>query len=90
MFGLLIAWGILSGRESILMVPFEEMTVWKLVLAAGTVSFLMMLFTAGLSMAIIMVSGGLTGWLYLWLKHKWLMSRAGSVVHSERINRLEL
>ena len=90
MFGLLIAWGFLSGRESLMMVPFGEMTVWKLVLAAGTVSFLMLLLTAGLSTAIIMAAGGLTGWLYLWIKQKWLMSRAGSIVHSERINRLEL
>jgi membrane associated rhomboid family serine protease len=90
MFGLLIALGLLSGRESIMMVPFGEMTVWKLVLAAGGVSFLMVLLTAGLSTAIIMAAGGLTGWLYLWIKHKWLMNRAGSVVHSERINRLEL
>jgi hypothetical protein len=34
--------------------------------------------------------GGLAGFPYLWLKHQWLMSRAGSVAHSERIYRLEL
>jgi membrane associated rhomboid family serine protease len=90
MFGLLIGWGFLCGHESISMLPFGEMTVWKLVLFAGAVSFLIMVFTAGLVTAIIMVAGGLTGWLYLWLKHKWLMSRSGRVVPSERISRLEL
>jgi membrane associated rhomboid family serine protease len=90
MFGLLIAWGFLCGRENISLVPFGEMTVWKLVLVAGAVSFLIMFFTAGLVAAIIMAGGGLTGFLYLWLKHKWLMSRSGSVVESGRINRLEL
>jgi hypothetical protein len=49
-----------------------------------------MFFTAGLVTAIIMSAGGLTGWLYLWLKHKWLMSRASRVAHSERMSRLEL
>ena len=90
MFGLLIAWGFLCGRETINLMPFGEMTVWKLVLVAGAISFLIMFVTAGLFTAIIMAGGGLTGFLYLWLKHKWLMSRVGSVIHSERINRLEL
>jgi membrane associated rhomboid family serine protease len=90
MFGLLMGWGFLCGRQSLIIVPFGEMTVWKLVLVAGAVSFLIMFFTAGLVTAIIMAGGGLTGFLYLWLKHKWLMSRASSVVDSERINRLEL
>src|ERR1035437_7672922 len=89
-FGLLIAWGFLCGRENISLIPFGEMIVWKLVLVAGAISFLIMFFTAGLVTAIIMAGGGLTGFLYLWLKHKWLMSRASSVIHSERINRLEL
>jgi membrane associated rhomboid family serine protease len=89
-FGLLIAWGFLCGRENISLVPFGEMTVWKLVVVAGAISFLIMFFTAGLVTAIIMAAGGLTGFVYLWLKHKWLMSRASSVIHSERINRLEL
>jgi len=90
MFGLLIGWGFLCGRENISILPFGEMTVWKLVLIAGAVSFLIMFFTAGLVTAIIMSAGGLTGWLYLWLKHKWLMSRASRVAHSERMSRLEL
>jgi membrane associated rhomboid family serine protease len=89
-FGLLIAWGFLCGRENISLVPFGEMTVWKLVLVAGAVSFLIMFLTAGATTAVIMSAGGLGGWLYLWVKHKWLMSRAASVAHSERINRLEL
>jgi membrane associated rhomboid family serine protease len=90
MFGLLGAWGFLCGRENISFVLFGTMTVWKLVLIAGAISFLIMLLTAGLLAAIILSAGGLTGFFYLWIKHKWLMNRAGSVVHSERINRLEL
>jgi hypothetical protein len=51
---------------------------------------LIQFFTAGLVPALILLAGGLTGYLYLWLKHQWLMNRTGSVVHSERISRLEL
>jgi hypothetical protein len=90
MFGLLMAWGFLCGRENISIMLFGEMTAWKLVLVAGAVSFLIMFFTAGLVPAIIMSAGGLTGWLYLWLNHKWLMSRASRVAYSERMSRLEL
>ena len=90
MFGLLIGWGFLCGHEMISIIPFGEMIVWKLVLAAGAISFLIMFSTADLVTSIIMAAGGLTGWLYLWLKHKWLMSRPASAVPSERISRLEL
>jgi membrane associated rhomboid family serine protease len=90
MFGLLVAWGFLCGRENISIVLYGTMRVWKLVLVAATVSFLIMFLTAGLFAAIILSAGGLTGFFYLWIKHKWLMNRAGRVVHSERINRLEL
>jgi membrane associated rhomboid family serine protease len=90
MFGLLIAWGFLCGRENISIVLFGTMTVWKLVLVAGAVSFLILFLTAGLPAALILSAGGLNGFFNLWLKHKWLMNRAGSVVHSQRINRLEL
>ena len=90
MFGLLIGWGFLCGRQSLTIVPFGEMTVWKLVLVAGAISLLIMLFTAGLVPTIIFAAGGLTGFVYLWLKHKWLMSRASRVAHSDRMSRLEL
>ena len=90
MFGLLIGWGFLRGHENITLFPIGEMTVWKLVLVAGAVSFLIILSAAGLVTAIILAAGGLTGWLFLWLKHKWLMSRPASAAPSERISRLEL
>lgn len=89
-FGLLIAWGFVCGHEVINLLVVGEITVWKLVLGAAVISLLIMALTGGLVMALVMVAGGLTGFIYLWLKHKWLMSRPGSIAHSERINRLEL
>lgn len=90
MFGLLIAWGFLCGRERIQLVPFGEITVWKLVLTAGAISLLVTFFTTGPAAGIILSAGGAASWLYFWLKQKWLMSRASSLAHSERIRRLEL
>lgn len=89
-FGLLMAWGFLCGRETVSLVPFGEITVWKIVLFGAGISFLITVFTAGVATAIIMSAGGAIGWLYLWLKLKWLMSRTASAAHSERITRLEL
>jgi len=88
--GLLVAWGFLCGREVVNVFAFGAMTVWALVLGALTVSLVIMVLTGGLGMALIMAAGGLTGWLYLWVQHKWLMSRPGRVAPSERISRLEL
>src|ERR1035437_1481603 len=48
MFGLRVAWGFLCGRENISLIPFGDMTVWKLVFVASAISFLIMFFTAGL------------------------------------------
>jgi membrane associated rhomboid family serine protease len=89
-FGLLAAWGYLLGHEKIPFVFLGEMTVRQMVLLAGAISFVTMLFSAGPTNAIIMLAGGLTGLLYLWLRSKILMTRESRVVNSERINRLEL
>ena len=89
-FGLLAAWGNLFGREKVLLVVFGEMTVWQLALLAAAIGFVTTLFSTGLISAMIMLAGGLTGLLYLWLRVKILMARESRVVHSERINRLEL
>ena len=90
MFGLLVAWAFISGHEVVPFPLFGQMTVRQMVLILAVVSFLVMLFSAGLTTALVMSSGGLTGWLYLWLRHKWLMTRAGRTFQSERISRLEL
>ena len=89
-FGLLIAWGFLSRPEPIRLFLLGETTVWKLVLIASAISFLTLFFTGGLMMALIMMAGGVIGFIFLWLKHQCLMNRRSSVVHSERIQRLEL
>jgi membrane associated rhomboid family serine protease len=90
MFGLLIAWGFLCGNQVINLPVLGQMTVRKLVLGAAVISLFILFLMGGLIAPLILAAGGLAGWLYLWLKHKWLMSRAGRVNHSERISRLEL
>lgn len=89
-FGLLIAWAFISGHETVLFPLFGTTTVQRMVLVLAVLSLVFMVFSAGLNRALILASGGLTGWIYLWLRHKWLMSRSGTTIESGRINRLEL
>ncbi len=58
-------------------------------LLAG-VSFFMMLFSVGLADALVMVSGGLIGWLYLSIRRRPHASIAAQPATSERMARLEL
>lgn len=90
MFGLLIAWAFECGHQPAQFPLFGEMTVRQMVLIFAGISLAVMFFTAGLARTAVMAAGGFTGWLYLWLRHKWLMSRSGRAVESGRINRLEL
>ncbi len=90
MFGLLLAWVFVSGHEVLPFPIIGEMSVRQVVLILAAVSFAIMFFTAGLVRAIVMAAGGLVGWIYLWLRLKWLMSRSSRAVESGRINRLEL
>jgi membrane associated rhomboid family serine protease len=90
MFGLLAAWYFHCGHEKVSVFPFGEMTVRQVALVAAAVSLLFTAFSAGWQTATAMAADGLSGWLYVWGWHKWLMSRASRVVPSERISRLEL
>jgi membrane associated rhomboid family serine protease len=90
-FGLLAAWCYLCGHEKIAVPLFGEMLVGHLALLAGAVSLLGMVISAGLSTALVMLSGSLSGWFYVWLRRKSFMYRAARTVHSEpNISRLEL
>ena len=90
LFGLLVAWALECGHQPAQFPLFGEMTVRRVVLIFAVISLAIMFFTAGLARTAVMAAGGFTGGLYLWGRHKWLMSRSGRAVESSRINRLEL
>ncbi len=89
-FGLLASWCFLCAHEKLFIFPLSGTVVWQLAFLAGAVGFFITAFSAGWSQAVILLAGGLSGWFYNWFTHKWMMNRDGRVVHSERINRLEL
>jgi membrane associated rhomboid family serine protease len=89
-YGLLAAWACLFGHERASFAIFGKMTIRQMVLLGAAVSFVMSWFSAGLTNALIMVSGGLAGWGYIWLRTKLVMGQESRTVNSERISRLEL
>ncbi len=90
MLGLVVGWAFVSGNESVPFLIFGQITARQAALILMFASFLIALLSAGLATALIATSGGLTGWLYLWLRQKSLMARPSRVAPSERISRLEL
>jgi membrane associated rhomboid family serine protease len=89
-FGLLAAWGLLFARERILFWLLRDMTIRQAAVVLAMISLLMMLPCAGPMVAGTMLSGGVTGMLLLWFRHKVLQGHTSRIVVSERMERLEL
>jgi membrane associated rhomboid family serine protease len=89
-FGLLAAWGLLFRHERILFWFMWEMSVRQAAILLTVISFLLMLPCAGLINDLIMLSGGLAGWLYVRAATAVTLSRSSRTIVSERMGRLEL
>ena len=89
-FAMFIGVGFVRGRELVQLPPFTGMLTWHLVALAAGINLLLTALTSGMGAALVMVAAALTGYVYLSLRYRWLMSRDSRVVESERINRLEL
>ncbi|MDR3460277.1 MAG: rhomboid family intramembrane serine protease [Verrucomicrobiae bacterium] len=90
MLGLLVAWVFVCGHETVNLPIFGPVSVRQIFFIVVAVSLVVMLFSGGWRRAGGMIAGGVAGWVYLWLKFKWLMVKPGRTVESGRMNRLEL
>ena len=90
MLGLLVAWVFVSGHETVGIPLFGQVSVRQLFLVMAAVSLVVMIFSADWRRMAGTVAGGVAGWIYLWLRYKWLMAKDSEPVESGRINRLEL
>jgi membrane associated rhomboid family serine protease len=90
MLGLLVAWVFVSGHETVVLPLFGPVSVRQIFLIMAAVSMAVMFFSADWRRMAGTVAGGVVGWLYLWLRYKWLMAKPVETVESGRINRLEL
>ncbi|MBI2929710.1 MAG: rhomboid family intramembrane serine protease [Verrucomicrobia bacterium] len=88
--GLLAAVARLFGHERTMLMGAWETSVRTATLAIAAASLLLMAPMAGLLNAAVMLSGGLTGWVYLSLRWKAIHAQRSRAVTSQRIGRLEL
>ncbi|HSY20402.1 MAG TPA: rhomboid family intramembrane serine protease [Candidatus Acidoferrales bacterium] len=90
MLGLAVAWVFVSGHETVNLPIMGQASVRQIFWIAVAVSLAVMVFSGGWRRAGSTIAGGVAGWLYLWLRYKWLMVKDSHTVESGRINRLEL
>jgi membrane associated rhomboid family serine protease len=89
-FALLAAWYRLYGRERLIMLGIGEMSVRQAAIIVAVIEVLVSWYCLGWFVTLAMMSGGVVGWFYLFLRGKQAMNRRSQVVDSERIARLEL
>jgi len=89
-FGLLAAWARLSGGQEIRLGFIGQTTARRAALVLAGITFLMLAARAGLVEAVVTISGGLVGWLYLSLRWKVNLARPSRAATSDRMSRLEL
>jgi len=88
--GLLAAWAFLFRGENVSLPGLGEITVGLLAAVAGAIDFALICYSSGLVDAVVALAGPLSGLLYLVLQARMIATRPSRVVHSDRVNRLEL
>lgn len=89
-FGLLVDWYQLYGRERIILLGFGEISVRQAAILVAMIEMLILFFCVGWFILLSMMCGGMVGWLYLIVRRKLVMSPDSRRLDSERIARLEL
>jgi membrane associated rhomboid family serine protease len=89
-FGLLVDWYQLYGRERIILLGFGEISVRQAAILVAIIEALILLFCCGWFLLPSMMCGGVAGWLYLAVRRRLVMSPESRRLDSERIARLEL
>ncbi len=67
-----------------------EISVRQATVLIAVIEVLITFFGFGWQITLAMMSGGVVGWLYLFIRHKTALNRRSQVVESERFVRLEL
>jgi len=90
-FGLLVAWARLYGRERLIMLGIGEMSVRQAAMFIAAINAVIAFFSCGgWLLTLSLMCGSLGGWLYLRIGDKRVMRRSAQPIESERIARLEL
>ena len=89
-FGLVVAWAKVFGHERVAIPGVGETSVRWCALFLGGISLAMMLMQAAWTDTLVMVSGGVTGWLWLTLRQSQCQTQPARQVANERVRRLEI
>jgi membrane associated rhomboid family serine protease len=89
-FGLLVAWAKIFGHERVYFMGIWEMNVRAAAFIFAAISILAMLPCAGILNTLIMLCGGVAGWLYLFIRLRSVRLQQSQTVGSVRMGRLEL
>ena len=90
-YALLAAWYRLQGHERVLLLGLGEVSVRYAAIGLALLQALVSFYSGGgVFLTLALMSGGVAGWFYLWLRDKYALSRRSQVVDSDRISRLEL
>ncbi len=89
-YGLLVAWALLLGRNNVSIGLPLGLSAGTAALLLGGISLLLALTGSGWLDALVSLSGGVVGWMYLTIRWKWNRSIRARPAPSDRIGRLEL
>ncbi len=89
-FGLLVAWARLYGHEQVWFMGLWEMNVRTAAWVFGIVNVIIIFPCAGFVNTLILLCGGVAGWLYLVLRVRTVLAQQSQTVGSVRMGRLEL
>lgn len=89
-FGLLVAWAKLFGQERVYFMGIWEMSVRTCALIFAAITIIAIFPCAGILNTLILLCGGVAGWLYLLVRVRSVHRQQSKVVGSVRMGRLEL
>ncbi len=90
-FAMLVAWDWMYRHERMILLGIGEISVRQAVILIAIINSLILLFgCGGWFLMLAMWCGGLAGWLWLFVRTKWLLSKTPHQIRSERVSKLEL
>jgi membrane associated rhomboid family serine protease len=89
-FALLVAWDWMYRNERLILLGIGEISVRQAAILIAIINSLILFFCSGWFLMLAMWCGGLAGWLWLFVRTKWLMGKSPQQIRSERVARLEL
>lgn len=90
LMSLLVAWGRLLGHERVTLWGSLDLSVIQVVLGLGFLLGLLTFMSLGRFGLVALAAAGGSGWLYFFMRWRWMMSSASQAASTDRMRKLEL